>query len=207
MSTWKAPCSVNQVTARPALFLDRDGVVIADENYLGDPAMVRLLPGVGAAMAAARKAGYLLIGVSNQSGIGRGYFSENEFEQVMQRLEELLGREGVTFDSFHYCPHAPDAHCSCRKPQPGLLEEAQGYHSLDLNRSWVIGDKSSDVALGRAAGLGSVLVRTGYGICQEPAVREKWAGDPRVLVADDLPAAVQAILDLPDDWEGYDLDS
>jgi len=207
MSTWKAPSVPSEAVPRPALFLDRDGVVIDDENYLADPEKVRLLPGVTGAMAAARDAGFLLIGVSNQSGIGRGYFSLREFNQVMQRLEYLLAEESVGFDSFFFCPHAPGAACNCRKPQPGLLEEAQKFHSLDLKESWIVGDKSSDVTFGRAAGLGSVLVRTGYGRSEELLVREKWVGDPRVLVADDLPAAVRAILDLTRDGGGRDLDA
>lgn len=207
MSTWKTPSVPSEVVLRPALFLDRDGVVIADENYLADPGKVRLLPGVAAAMARAREAGFLLIGVSNQSGIGRGYFSIKEFNQVMKRLERLLDDESVKFDSFFYCPHAPGDDCNCRKPKPGLLEEAQGFHSIDLERSWIVGDKRSDVTFGRAAGLGSVLVRTGYGMSEEQVVRDKWAGDPRVLVADDLPAAVSAILDLDLEGGGRGLDA
>jgi D-glycero-D-manno-heptose 1,7-bisphosphate phosphatase len=192
MSIWKRP--EGAMKTGPALFLDRDGVVIADENYLADPGRVRLLPGVAETLVQARDAGYLLVGVSNQSGIGRGYFGIPEFEAVMSRLDELLAAHGVRFDSFHYCPHAPDRECSCRKPLPGMFQEASSLLSLDIQNSWVIGDKESDVAFGRGVGMGAVLVRTGYGARQEEKVRSRWGGDCRVLVADDLPAAFARIL-------------
>lgn len=158
-------------------------------------------------MAAASARGFLLIGVSNQSGIGRGYFSKKDFHRVMLRLESLLAEASVAFDSFHYCPHAPDARCHCRKPLPGLLEEALKVHAIDLQRSWMIGDKSSDVTFGRAAGLRSILVRTGYGIGEESLVRSKWAGDPLVLVADDLANAIDIVLDRDDDGGERALDT
>ena len=196
MNIWSVPPNPAGQTPRAALFLDRDGVIIADENYLADPEKVRLLPGVAEALLRAQRAGFLLIGVSNQSGIGRGYFSEAEFDAVMVRLQEHLAAAGVTFDSFHYCPHGPDDGCRCRKPGPGMFEEACALLPVDPARTWMIGDKASDVAFGRGLGLGAVLVRTGYGSEQEDAVRRRWAGDEAVLVAADLPAALDMILDL-----------
>jgi len=199
MTTWKSVEHATDGPSRPAIFLDRDGVVIEDRDYLADPDQVRILPGVIPALAAARRAGFLLVGVSNQSGIGRGYFSEDDFRLVMSRLQELLAAGGAGFDFFHYCPHAPDADCACRKPRQGLMEEARSILAIDPDRSWMVGDKASDVAFGRAAGLGCILVRTGYGKAEEPEIRRHWSEDSRVLVADDLPAAVTMILALAGD--------
>jgi D,D-heptose 1,7-bisphosphate phosphatase len=194
MTVWKKPTSKDLGPSRPALFLDRDGVVIADENYLADPAQVRILPGVPQAMAEARKAGFLLIGVSNQSGIGRGYFRDEDFQSVMQCLDRDLQEHGAEFDSFHYCPHHPEEECTCRKPRPGMLEEAAGFFDLDLPSSWMVGDKASDILFGLQAGMHAVLVRTGYGKEQEAKIADQYGEDPRVLIADDLVTAVRAIL-------------
>lgn len=179
---------------RPTLFLDRDGVLISDRDYLADPTGVELLPGVPAALAQARSAGFVLVGVSNQSGLGRGYFSHDQFRAVMQELDRQLAEAGTPLDGFYYCPHAPDEQCRCRKPLPGLLEEAARSAAWDPRTSWVIGDKKSDIQLGRDAGLGGCLVRTGYGAGQEARVRELYADDARVRIADDLAAAVECIL-------------
>jgi histidinol-phosphate phosphatase family protein len=193
MSIWK-PCSPSCLEHEgPALFLDRDGVVIVDRGYLGDPQQVELLPGVAETMIAAAAAGYLLIGVSNQSGLGRGLFTAEDLTRVMVRVDEVLARAGTGFDGFYYCPHAPQEACGCRKPAGGLFEQAGESCRWDPARSWVVGDKASDVAFGRNGGLGSVLVRTGYGVRQEAEVKQQWKDDPRVLVADDLQAAFTAI--------------
>ena len=192
MSVWHEPATAGQ--AGPVLFLDRDGVVIEDRNYLADPGQVVLIPGVAEAMVRARAAGFALVGVSNQSGLGRGLFGPDEFAAVMERLDGLLGAAGAGFDAFYYCPHAPHQDCRCRKPEPGLLEEAARRVPFLPELSWVVGDKASDVALGRSAGLGAVLVHTGYGAGEIAAVRARWGQDPRVLQAADLPGAVAAIL-------------
>jgi D-glycero-D-manno-heptose 1,7-bisphosphate phosphatase len=196
LTTWKVNNPSSGPEPRPALFLDRDGVVITQEHYLADPALVRLLPGVAEAMIKAQRAGFLLIGVSNQSGIGRGFFSMEDFGLVMERLEELLAAEGTGFDSFHYCPHGPAAECDCRKPRPGMLREAMAHFPIDLENSWMIGDKGSDVAFGRAAGMGAILVRTGYGTGEENKVQGLWNQDEQVMVVDDLQAAVNTLVGL-----------
>ncbi|MCK9996058.1 MAG: HAD family hydrolase [Candidatus Krumholzibacteria bacterium] len=193
MSVWKK-CPPSALEHKgPALFLDRDGVVIVDRNYLSDPNQVELLPGSAEAMIAASAAGYLLIGVSNQSGLGRGRFSIDDLELVMARIDWLLGKAGTGFDGFYFCPHAPGQGCDCRKPAAGLFEEAAESCRWATRGSWVVGDKASDVAFGRNRGLGSVLVRTGYGAEHENEVRRQWGHDPRVLIADDLAAAYAAI--------------
>ncbi len=192
---WKAPAR-GERRSGPTLFLDRDGVLIVDKDYLRDPAGVELVPGAAAALVQAAAAGRLLVGLSNQSGFGRGFFGQAELAAVMARVEADLAREGVVLDGLYYCPHAPGQGCRCRKPGPGLLEEASASFEWDQARSWMIGDKASDVELGRRHGLGAVLVATGQGAVQEELVRAAWPDDARVLFAADLPAAIEAILAL-----------
>jgi len=176
------------------LFLDRDGVVVEERCYLADPADVALVPGAAAAMARARRAGFALVGVSNQSGIGRGHFTLDQFAAVMERLDALLAAAGAAFDAFAYCPHAPGDGCACRKPATGQLDELHGSVPWLPKRSWLVGDKESDVALARRAGLRAVHVATGHGADEAAVVQSKWGHDPRVLAAADLPAAVAVIL-------------
>lgn len=192
MSTWREPAMA--LATGSVLFVDRDGVVIEDRNYLADPAEVALIPGAAEALARARKAGFRLVGVSNQSGLGRGRFSEADLERVMTRVDELLTDASAPLDAMHYCPHAPDDGCPCRKPRRGLLDEAARRTPFLAESSWVVGDKESDVRLGRDAGLGAVLVLTGHGAAEEEYVREQWGDDPRVLIAADLAGAVSRIL-------------
>lgn len=142
-----------------ALFLDRDGTLIVDRDYLGDPAGVELLPDVGAALRRAKEAGFLLVVVSNQSGVGRGYFPESAVAAVNARMAEYLAREGVTIDGFYHCPHRPDEGCGCRKPEPGMIEAAVRDLSIDPAASFVIGDKTSDVVLARQTGARGVLLK------------------------------------------------
>lgn len=174
----------------PVLFVDRDGVLMVEKDYVCDPDAVELVPGVAAALRRARAAGFRIVGLSNQSGLGRGLFGGEQFTAVMHRLDALLVAEGCSLDGFFYCPHAPDAGCRCRKPAPGLLEEAAALHPWDPERSWLVGDKISDVDLALGSGLQPILVRTGHGREQEKGLGER-AG---VLVVDDLPAAVDRIL-------------
>ncbi len=192
MAIWREPAV--PLPAGPVLFLDRDGVVIEDRHYLADPAEVVLVPGAAAAMARARRAGFALVGVSNQSGIGRGRITLDQFAAVMERLDALLAAAGAAFDAFAYCPHAPGDGCTCRKPATGQLAELRAGVPWLAERSWLVGDKESDVALARRAGLRAVHVATGHGADEAAAVRSKWGDDSRVLAAVDLPAAVAAIL-------------
>lgn len=190
---WKSP-PPGRMRSAPALFLDRDGVVIADKDYLADPDGVELVPGVPDALRRAAAEGYALIGLSNQSGLGRGRFGPAELAAVMTRVDAELARHGVALDAMYYCPHAPADGCRCRKPGPGLLEEASVSFAWDVSRSWVIGDKASDVELGRRHGLGAVLVGTGYGNDERARVEAARPGDGRVLFAPDLAAAVELVL-------------
>ena len=134
-----------------ALFLDRDGTLIVDVGYPRDPALVEALPGALDVLRELQQRFKLII-ISNQSGIGRGLITEAEAAAVHARVVEQFAAEGVTFTAAYYCPHAPDAGCRCRKPAPGLLEDAAREHGVDLATSIMIGDKPSDVEAGRAAG-------------------------------------------------------
>lgn len=135
-----------------AIFLDRDGTLIFDEEYLADPEKVTLMPCAVEALCEFRNAGYMLIIISNQSGIGRGIFSEKEMEQVNIRVAELFRKEGVEFDAILVCPHTPEDNCECRKPSPKLLLDAAAKFNIDLANSAMIGDKKSDAECGIAAG-------------------------------------------------------
>ena len=194
MNVWRSPAEPVHAEA-PVLFLDRDGVLVVDKHYLSDPAEVEIIRGVPAALARAREAGFRLVGVSNQSGLGRGMFDEAALAAVMERMDELLAAEGVELDAFYYCPHAPEDDCRCRKPRPGLLEEAGKTFRWDPRASWVIGDKVDDVCLGRGAGMGAIHVATGHGAGHRKRVLDTWGADPMVLIATDLPGAIATVLD------------
>jgi len=187
-STLAQPTS--ELPPQPVLFLDRDGVVIQERHYLSNPELVCLIPGSDDAMRMAKDNGFWLVGISNQSGIGRGKLTMNDFEAVQKRVDFLLSKAGVRFDAFFFCPHAPENNCSCRKPKPGLLEEAARWLPWDPKQSWIVGDKISDLELARRTGLNGVLVRTGYGQDQAVQLSES---DPFVVAAD-LADAVRIIL-------------
>lgn len=142
-------------TLRRAAFLDRDGTLIADPGYLGDPAGVVVLPGTAAAIAALREAGYLVVVVSNQSGVARGLFPASAVHAVNRRMAELLRAEDprAEIDAVYFCPHGPDDGCACRKPLPGLFLQAARELSIDLAASLSVGDAERDVAAARAAGI------------------------------------------------------
>jgi D-glycero-D-manno-heptose 1,7-bisphosphate phosphatase len=137
---------------RPAVFLDRDGTLIEDVGYPRDPEAVRLLEGAPEALAALRRAGFALVVVSNQSGIGRGLVSREEADAVHARFVRELRAHGVELDDVRYCPHAPEDACACRKPAAGLLLDSARELGLDLDRSFMVGDKPADVEAGRTAG-------------------------------------------------------
>jgi histidinol-phosphate phosphatase family protein len=148
---------------KPAIFLDRDGTIIEERNYLADPDEVKLLEGAAQGLLALGSHDLPLVIVSNQSGIGRGYFSIAQAQAVQNRLEELLAREGVTIAGWYRCPHDPSDRCACRKPLPGMIFAAARELSLDPSRSFMIGDKRCDIDLAAAVGAAGILVTTGYG--------------------------------------------
>jgi D-glycero-D-manno-heptose 1,7-bisphosphate phosphatase len=169
---------------RPTILLDRDGTLTVERHYLSDPDQLALLPGTVAALRQLRQQGFLLVVVTNQSGIGRGYFSRAAVDRVHQRLRRLLADGDVTLDGIYLCPYAPDQPCDCRKPLPGLVHQAAAELGFDPRHSIVIGDKDADTRLGHAVGGRSLLVRTGWGRDTERA-----GSHGADAVVDDLPAA------------------
>ena len=155
---------------RKAVFLDRDGTLIEDKDYLKDPAQVVLEHGAAEAVARLNEHDFALILVSNQSGVARGYYTEEDVAAVHQRLEELLAAGHARLDAIYYCPHYPEGvveryrqTCTCRKPATGMYQRASEEWNIDLTRSYMIGDKLTDMEAARNAELTGLLVRTGYG--------------------------------------------
>src|SRR5262245_11672627 len=155
---------------RAAVFLDRDGTLITERYYLADPDQLELIDGAVASLRKLRAAGYLLVVVTNQSGIARGLYSENDFQRVQERLQAVLRNSGVELDAVYHCPHHPDftGPCECRKPAAGLFIQAQKELGIDLGRSAYIGDRLKDVIAGLQFGGLPILVMTGYGLEEKP---------------------------------------
>ncbi len=172
------------------MFLDRDGTLILERDYLADPEGVEPIPGALEALATLRSAGFALVIVTNQSGIARGLYGEAEYEAVTTRLLEILEDAGAAVDAVYHCPHHPDltGPCPCRKPATGMHERAAADLDIDLAASWYVGDKRSDVLPAIALGGRGILVRTGYGREEEPSVPDG------VDVEDDLAAAARRIV-------------
>ena len=175
-----------------AVFLDRDGTLIVEKNYLSKPADVAVFPGVGPALRKLQDGGFRLFIVSNQSGVGRGYFTLADVEKINTHLAAEFARAGVRFDKIYFAPEAPDAPSRGRKPSPQFLFDARDEFGLDLSRSFMIGDKLIDLECGWNAGVQrSILVRTGYGAEME---KQNAAGLARAVIVDDLATAVAWIL-------------
>lgn len=178
------------------VLLDRDGTLIEEVGYLDRLDRIRLFPYSVDAVRLLNRAGYKVIVVTNQAGVARGYFDEPFVHETHGAITSMLAAGGATIDAFYHCPHHPDgevesyrADCDCRKPGPGMIRRAAAEHDLDLSRSFVVGDRSSDVDAGIATGARGILVRTGYGYRYEASARTRGA-----FVADDLMQAVSWIL-------------
>lgn len=183
-----------------AVFLDRDGTVNEEVGYLSDLAHLRLLPGSAAAISRLNEAGFKVVLVTNQSGVARGYFPESFVHETHALLIKMLAEQGASLDGIYYCPHHPRAGnshftmvCDCRKPGTGLLDRAAKDLKIDLTRSFVVGDKWSDVELGQRAGARSILVRTGFAPDDPGNERPPRIAEPD-LIAHDLAEAVQWVL-------------
>lgn len=179
---------------RPAVFLDRDGTLIREREYLSDPEGVEVLPGVIPALQALREAGFALVVVTNQSGIARGLYSEADYHRVAARLERVLSDGAAGPDLTLFCPHHPDmgGPCRCRKPDTGMHEAAARELGLDPRRSFFVGDKPSDVEAAVRMGGQGVLVLTGYGTASRDEVPlGTW-------IAPDLAEAARMILERPE---------
>jgi len=148
---------------KPAIFLDRDGTITKEVGYLYNPHWLSLIPGSLDALVQLKEAGFKLAVVTNQSGIERNYFGWKELFEANERLMHLLGEGGVLLDGIYVCPHMQESNCNCRKPKPGLIFKAALELGIDIKKSIVVGDKSTDVGLGRHLGLKAILVKTGFG--------------------------------------------
>ena len=177
-----------------AVFIDRDGTINVEKEYLYLPEQFEFIPGAIEAIRLLNKAGFLVVVVTNQSGVARGYYTEEDVHLLHRHVTSQLEQAGSRVDAWFYCPHHPSGRgsyalpCRCRKPQPGMLLEAARRFDIDLDSSIMIGDKLVDVEAGHAAGCRTILVRTGYGAHEEPLLPEG------VEVCNNLLAAVESLV-------------
>ena len=152
---------------KKCVFLDRDGTIIEDVDYLSTPEGVRILPGAIEGIKLLKRYGFLLIIITNQSGVARGYFTEDDLGAIHERMRSLLEAEGAHYDDLFYCPHHVDGvvepfniECDCRKPKTGMLTKAAGEYDIDLGRSFLVGDSERDLEAGKGIGCKTILVET-----------------------------------------------
>jgi len=150
--------------AQRFVILDRDGTIIEERHYLSDPDQVELIPGVREGLRQLSDMGLGLVVVSNQSGVGRGFFDRTQVDLVNERMCALLGEEGIFLQGIYYCPHVPEEHCRCRKPESGFVEQAAEELGFDPQEGFVIGDKACDVELGHRIGATTFWICTGNGL-------------------------------------------
>jgi D-glycero-D-manno-heptose 1,7-bisphosphate phosphatase len=172
--------------AKPAIFVDRDGTLIEEVDHLSSVDALRVFPFTLEAIELFKTNGFYVIVITNQSGIGRKYFTEAAMQDIHLSLQDQLSN---AVDAFYFCPHLPDDGCPCRKPGTGMIEAACNDHEIDLARSWMIGDKLIDVQTGKHAGTGSVLVLTGYGMTSKVQLQ-----DVNTQIADNLLDAARMIV-------------
>jgi D-glycero-D-manno-heptose 1,7-bisphosphate phosphatase len=151
---------INPKTKKPAIFIDRDGTLIEEVNFLSRIEDMRFFPYTSEAIKMLKDKGFLIVVLTNQSGIGRQIFEEAAMHAIHEKIQDDLH---VKLDGFYFCPHLPTEGCECRKPNLGMIEAACGDFDIDLENSWMIGDKALDVELGFNAGIKTALVLTGYG--------------------------------------------
>jgi D-glycero-D-manno-heptose 1,7-bisphosphate phosphatase len=194
----KSPIGNRQ--SRSAMFVDRDGTLNKDTGYVSNPDELVLYPWAAEALRLVNEAGLLTVAITNQSGIARGMYTEEILDSIHSRMIEALARDGARIDAVYYCPHHPKVGgvryriaCQCRKPQTGMLDRAARELDIDLSRSFVIGDKASDIQLAENVGASGALVLTGYG-AETLAHPERWPCTPKI-VAENLLEAVKLILD------------
>ena len=187
-------------TKQPAVFLDRDGTINEQMGYINHISRFVLLPGVGRAIRKLNEHTIPVVVVSNQSGLARGYFPASLLDEVHKKMDQQLAAEGAHIDGLYICPHHPEAKekkyrkaCNCRKPKTGLLKQAAADLNLDLTRSFMVGDRWSDLKCGAAAGATSILVLTGYGRGDQQYIGPQQEIQP-AMVAENLNAAVDWIL-------------
>ena len=185
---------------RAAIFLDRDGTICEEVGYVNHLSRSRLLPNSLEAIGLINQAGLLAVVTTNQSGVARGYFSQELVEAVHAKLQASVSEAGARLDAIYYCPHHPTegtppwrAVCDCRKPRPGMILRAAREHGIDLARSFAVGDSVADIEAGASAGVPGILVRTGYGRGLLEHQRQRFGTEP-AHIADDLLEAARWIL-------------
>jgi D-glycero-D-manno-heptose 1,7-bisphosphate phosphatase len=185
---------------QPAVFFDRDGTLNAEVCYLSSPEQFQLIGQAADAIRELKLAGFRVVVFTNQAGIARGYFTEQQLAAVHDHMRRVLAQSGASLDGVYYCPHHPEhgigpwkTHCECRKPKPGMLRQAASELQIDLAQSFVVGDKVLDLEAGHAVGARTVLVRTGYGQQSECTLPEHPSVQPE-FIADDAWQAAQWIL-------------
>jgi D-glycero-D-manno-heptose 1,7-bisphosphate phosphatase len=195
---------------RPAIFLDRDGTVTEEVGYINHIDRAQMYAWAPEAVRMLKSTGFPVIIVTNQSGVGRGYFTEELVARVHRKIQEELAMEGTKLDAFYYCPHHPNAvieayrqNCDCRKPSTGMADEAAERFGIDLKASYMVGDTYRDMQMGFNMGARTVLLMTGYGRGEYEHHRETWARMPDLIAENLLDAAVQILkeLNIPSDAE------
>jgi len=181
-----------------AVFLDRDGTINEEMGYINHLSRFRLLPGSAQAIARLNQAGLKVVVATNQSGVARKYFPASLIGQVHNLMLELLAQQNARLDGIYICQHAPDDNCSCRKPQPGLLHQAAQELALDLNRSYVVGDRYNDLQLAARVGARGILVLTGYGRGELENYQGQRLVEPDFIAADLSAAAAWILKDVAD---------
>jgi D,D-heptose 1,7-bisphosphate phosphatase len=156
-----------------AIFLDRDGVINKEVSYLSNPDDFEFIEGSIEALKILKQKGYLLIVITNQAGIARGFFTEQTLKTIHMKMINILKENQIQLDDIFYCPHHPDftGPCDCRKPNPGMIMKAKLKHNIDLNKSFMVGDTLNDIQTGKAANCKTVLVLTGYGTDEKEKIR------------------------------------
>lgn len=196
-----SPASAPASGPRPCVFLDRDGTVSREAGYINHPERIELLPGSATAIRQLNENGVLAVLTTNQAGVGRGYFTEEVLHKIHERLQNQLAMKRARLDAIYYAPTHPDSKIEryrkqddMRKPGTGMIERACREFSVDLSRSYVVGDKSTDIEFARNAGVKGVFVLSGYGLGEYEHQRHEWKFEPD-HVAEDLREAVSWILD------------
>ncbi|MGE5548219.1 MAG: D-glycero-beta-D-manno-heptose 1,7-bisphosphate 7-phosphatase [Solirubrobacterales bacterium] len=179
---------------RRYVLVDRDGTINVDKHYLSDPDGLELIPGAAEGLRLLTEKGFGIAVLTNQSGVARGYFGAEQLERIHARLKEMLAEQGVQVAGIYICPHGPDDDCTCRKPLPGMVEQAVAELGFDPREAFMIGDKQADVDLGKAVGATAILVRTGYGA--ETEAKGKAKAKAADYVVDDLRQAADLIVRL-----------
>jgi D-glycero-D-manno-heptose 1,7-bisphosphate phosphatase len=186
--------------SKPAIFLDRDGTLSHEVGYVNHASRFRLYPWAVDTVRAINQAGWLAVLVTNQAGVARGYFPEEAVHQVMAKLQEAMRSGGARFDGVYVCLHHPTVgeppyrkDCDCRKPRPGLLRRAEAELGADLSRSWVVGDRRSDLQVAWSVGARGALVETGYGRGELEFLAPSWDRRPDLVAANTLEAVEQIL--------------